>query len=143
MSEHERTFVDTNVWLYAFISSQDKEKSHTAREFIQTKQADLVISVQVVSEVCANLIKKADYAESEIRAVIDSFYANYPVVDLGRFLFLRASELRERYSFSFWDSTIVAAALHEQVPVLLSEDLQDGLLVDDCTTIMNPFDAAH
>ena len=40
-----------------------------------------------------------------------------------------ASELREKYSFSFWDSHIIASALASQCGVLASEDMQDGLKI--------------
>ena len=42
-----------------------------------------------------------------------------------------ASEIRERYSFSYWDSQIVASALMADCFVLASEDLQDGLRIDN------------
>jgi predicted nucleic acid-binding protein len=39
--------------------------------------------------------------------------------------------LREKYSLSFWDSIIVASALHSNCTVLASEDMQDGLKIDN------------
>ncbi len=42
---------------------------------------------------------------------------------------LLASELRERYGFSFWDSLIVAAALEGGATTLITEDMQSGLTV--------------
>ena len=41
-----------------------------------------------------------------------------------------ASRLREQYSFSYWDSQIVASALASDCGVLASEDMQDGLNID-------------
>ncbi|MBI3166472.1 MAG: PIN domain-containing protein [Anaerolineales bacterium] len=49
-------FIDTNIWLYAFLDSGESEKSARARELFQTTEA--MLSVQVVNEVCVNLIKK-------------------------------------------------------------------------------------
>lgn len=136
MSAIERVFVDTNVWLYAFVDV-DPVKSAQAKRILQ--QEAICISVQIVNEVCANLIRKANYKESDVRALIESFYAKYLVAPLDQRLLIQASQLRERYSLSFWDSTIVAAAIQSQARVLYSEDLQDGLLVDGVLQIANPF----
>jgi predicted nucleic acid-binding protein len=50
-----------------------------------------------------------------------------------------AAKLRSRYSLSFWDGLVVAAALNANCGVLYSEDMQDGLLVEDRLLITNPF----
>lgn len=92
-------FVDTNIWLFAFIESDDKAKSASARNLLHQSQP--VMSVQVVNEVCVNMIKKANVAEELIRQLVASFYANYRVLDLDQTTLLSASELRERYSLSF------------------------------------------
>jgi predicted nucleic acid-binding protein len=52
---------------------------------------------------------------------------------------LKASALRAQHAFSFWDSTIVASALYADASVLYSEDMQDGLVVDNRVCIINPF----
>lgn len=55
----ERHFIDTNIWLYTFIVGQDLDKSARAKAIIQAR--DPVISVQVINEVCVNLIKKVQF----------------------------------------------------------------------------------
>jgi predicted nucleic acid-binding protein len=50
-----------------------------------------------------------------------------------------ASHLREQYSFSYWDSLIVAAALQAKATTLYTEDMQAGLVIDQRLTIINPF----
>lgn len=52
---------------------------------------------------------------------------------------MRASHLRTQHYFSFWDSLIVAAALHAAVTILYSEDMQSGLKIGDQLEIVNPF----
>ena len=132
-------FVDTNIWLYAFISSQDSEKSKKAQEFILTHQGNLVVRTQVINEVCVNLIRKANMSEESVREVIKSFYRRYDVLVLEKSMLIKASELRQRYAISYWDSLIVASALAASATVLYSEDMQDGLVVDGRLTIKSPF----
>ena len=50
-----------------------------------------------------------------------------------------ASRLRQQYSFSFWDSLIIASALEAGVTLLYSEDMQDGILVARTLEIINLF----
>jgi len=132
-------FVDTNVWLYAFIAGPDVAKSERARQLLSDNEHSLVISSQVINEICVNLLKKTQMPEAEIQQLIHSFYQKYPVVVLDQPVQIGASRLRERFSLSFWDSLILAAAVHCGATILYSEDMQAGLKVDEGLTIQNPF----
>jgi predicted nucleic acid-binding protein len=134
-------FVDTNIWLYAFIEADDAAKSAAARQLLQESQP--VVSTQVVNEVCVNLLKRQVFTEGQIRALIASFYEKYEVVELTPAVLLAASALRERYSLSFWDSLIVACSQVAGVDVLYSEDMQHGLLIDGKLQILNPFSSGE
>lgn len=136
-SVNTRWFVDTNVWLYAFIESDDPAKSAAGRQLLQMSRP--VVSTQVINEVCVNLLRRAIFAEEQIRGLIKSFYDKYEVVELTQEALLRAVNLREHYSVSFWDSLIVATALESGVEVLHSEDMQHGLVIDGKLRIHNPF----
>jgi predicted nucleic acid-binding protein len=133
-------FVDTNVWLYAFISGSDTAKSERARQLLRANEPSVVVSSQVINEICVNLVKKAHLPEADIQELVRSFYRRYPVVLLDQVVQTSASQLRERFSLSFWDSLIVAAAEHCEATVLYSEDMQAGLRISEQLTIQNPFD---
>ena len=130
-------FIDSNIWLYAFIQSSDPAKTSTARSLIQSTQP--ILSTQVINEVCVNLLRLAHFPEEKIRHLIASFYDKYPVISPDLSIMLLASRLRQHYSLSFWDSTIIAAALTTDVGVLYTEDMQHGLIVEDQLQILNPF----
>lgn len=132
-------FVDTNVWLYAFIAGSDAAKSKTARQLLQDKEPSLLVSSQVINEVCVNLLKKTRIREAETRELIRSFYRRYPVVLLDEAVQVGASELRGRFSLSFWDSLILAAAIHGGASIVYSEDLQADLQVNEGLVVRNPF----
>ena len=59
-------------------------------------------------------------------------------VDTSHEILVYASILREKYSFSFWDSMIVATSLNCGCNVLASEDMHAGLKIDNMT-ILNIF----
>jgi predicted nucleic acid-binding protein len=132
-------FVDTNIWLYAFINGPDTAKSNRARQLIRDHEGSVAVSSQVINEICVNLLKKTQMKEAELRELVRAFYQKYPVVLLDQPVQIGASELRARFSLSFWDSLILAAAVHCGATILYSEDLQAGLKVADHLTICNPF----
>jgi predicted nucleic acid-binding protein len=135
-SQAQLCFIDTNIWLYAFIPSQDLNKSAKAKAIIQ--QSDIAISSQVINEVCINLIKKAQFDEPSLRRLINSFYSRYNVGLIHTDTLLKASELREKLRLSFWDSLIVSSALLGGADILYSEDMSDGMVIEGTMTIINP-----
>ncbi len=130
-------FVDTNIWLYAFIEGEDSHKQARAKATIQDNE--VILSTQVINEVCVNLLKKTQLTEPDIQALIASFYSHYTVVEFDQDILTKASILREQYHFSYWDSLIVASALAAQCALLYTEDMQHGLQVENKLTLQNPF----
>ncbi|MGQ0622235.1 MAG: PIN domain-containing protein [Panacagrimonas sp.] len=61
------------------------------------------------------------------------------MVEIDEAQLLRASLLRETASISYWDSLIIAAALHAGCTLLYSEDLQHGQVFEGSLTVVNPF----
>ena len=131
----DRRFVDSNIWLYAFMDSTSP-KRNLAMELIEGP--GVVLSVQVVNEVCSNLLRKAGYTEPEIRQTIDNFQARYPIFYATADIVRHASTLRESYHLSYWDSVVIATASAADCTVVYSEDMQNGLRIGDLT-ITNPF----
>lgn len=129
-------FIDTNVWLYAFIQADDAQKTAKAQALLQTVQP--IVNVQVVNEVCVNLLRRKVFREDEIAQLIASFFAKYQVAPTTEAVLLAASQLRERYSLSFWDSLIVAAATSSGTTTLYTGDMQHGLTIGRLV-IVNPF----
>ena len=136
-STYRRTyFVDSNIWLYAFIKTWDQNKSTTAQSIIQ--KHEIIISTQVIKEVSVNLIKKASFSEEKIQKLTKDFYRKYNVLEISENILLKASYIREHHNFSFWDSLILASALYANVDILYSEDMQDNFIIEK-TRIINPF----
>ena len=54
-------------------------------------------------------------------------------------MYLQALDLVERFNFSFYDALMIAAALLAGSKQVLSEDMQDGLVIEGRMTILNPF----
>lgn len=134
----QTVFVDTNIWLYAFITGAEEDKTTLAQAVIQ-REAYIIISTQVINEVSVNLLKKTSIGEHNIREIIASFYQRYHVVEFNLAILVSASNIREHYNLSYWDSLIIASALSAGASIMYSEDMQNGLIVDGKLKIINPF----
>jgi len=127
-------FLDSNIILYAF--QNEPKKQNIARSLMNQELS--VISNQVVAEVCYNLIKKSNYSNEEVEGVTNALYYSFKVVSNDKSTFIKAIDIRKKYSFSFWDSLIVASAIENDIECLYSEDMQSGFKCEGME-IINPF----
>ncbi len=130
-------FVDTNIWLYAFIKTQDPEKTVIAQSVLEI--SEIVISTQIINEMCVNLIKKVIFSEKDIERLIRSLYKRNTVYELSEDVLIKASQIRQKYTFSYWDSIVAASALDCDAEYLISEDMQNQFVLENKLTIINPF----
>ena len=133
MSAAER-FFDTNVLLY--LLSSDIEKSDRAEQLLS---AGGVISVQVLNEFASVASRRLKMSIEEIREVLTTIRAVCTVVPISEETHDEALRLAERYGLSIYDSLIVAAALIAECKTVVSEDMQDGQVLDRRVKIRNPF----
>ncbi|WP_093039170.1 PIN domain-containing protein [Roseovarius azorensis] len=126
-------FADTNVILYLL---DDGPKSDRAEEILGQGPR---ISVQVLNEALVNCRRKAGLSWDETGAFLAGIQALCPVEDLTLQTHEVGRALAERYDFSVYDAMIVSAALIAKCTTLWSEDMHDGLLVEDQLRVVNPF----
>ena len=140
-SADDRTFVDTNVLVYAHDASEQARKplARAALKRLWSTRTG-VISTQVLQEfyVVATSPNKLGMSPSEAREIID-LYSAWPVVLLEPVLILAASRLHETATISFWDALIVEAARVAGAGRILSEDLARGQLFEGIR-VENPFE---
>lgn len=132
------SFFDTNVLLY--VASADAAKAERAERLIG---AGGRISVQVLNEIANVARRKMAMSWEETRAFLATIRALLPVQPLTIELHDAGIALAERYGFSIYDALIAAAALHADCDTLWSEDMQDGMIVEDRLRIANPFATAN
>lgn len=128
----EPVFVDTNVLIYRFDSSEPDKQRRCERwvEHLWSERAGR-LSIQVLQELYVNLTRKLDHPlePPEAQTIVRSLFAWRPV-GVGRGTIEGAWRLQESYSLSWWDALIVAAAQEAGCSYLLTEDLNDGQLLD-------------
>lgn len=128
-------FVDSNIWLYAFM---DESSPKHQQALTVIAQPGLILSTQIVNEVCNNLLRKAGYSEQELRQTVENFRQRYPIHAVTLDEICRASALRESFSLSYWDSLVVASAIAADCRIIYSEDMHHGLNINGLQLI-NPF----
>ena len=130
------SFFDTNVLLY--VASGDPAKADRAEELIS---AGGIVSVQVLNEITNVARRKMGLSWTETRAFLSMMRGLLPVQPLTIDIHETGVGLAERYGFSIYDAMIAASALHADCDTLWSEDMQDGIVLDDRLRIVNPFRA--
>ncbi len=126
-------FFDTNVILYLL---DDGSKCDRAEALLAQGGT---ISVQVLNEAMVNCLRKARMSQDEAQEFLQGIRQLCQVRDLDLRTHDVGLALQARYGFSVYDSMIVAAALIAGCEFLWSEDMHDGLLVEDQLRIRNPF----
>ena len=127
-------FTDTNIVVYAY--SDTGPKSQRAGELV----FGAVISVQVLNEFANVAIRKLGYDETELDHRISSIRRKVSAIfELDQHTHDLARRLAFRYRLSFYDSALLASALLADCDIFYSEDLQDGLVIEEYLTIRNPF----
>ena len=133
-------FVDTNLLVYAYDSSAGK-KWKTSLEVLSLLWTHRtgVLSTQVIQELFVSLTQKVKNPILPRAAKeIISDLLRWPLVVNDGGNILRAVDLQIKYHLSFWDSLILQAGITSKSEFLLSEDFQDGQLIES-VTILNPF----
>ena len=133
-------FVDTNVLVFAR-DAGERNKQPQAQAWLEelwrTRTGRL--SLQVLSEFYVTVTRKLDpgLPPDEARADIRAFHAWRPV-SADEQMIEAAWSLEDRYSLSFWDALILAAARAAGCDRVLSEDLSEGESYDG-VVVVNPF----
>jgi predicted nucleic acid-binding protein len=133
----DNVFLDTNIWLYSLIKSDELKYQRSIG--LITGELNIYSSVQVANEISVNLMRKAGKDHGYIQNFLTDFMASYPVLSQEKEDLLSAASLRLEYSFSYWDSLVVAVALRANCTILYSEDMQHNLKVRGDLVIFNPF----
>lgn len=129
-------FFDSNVLLY--LTSADEDKANCAEVLLASGGT---ISVQVLNEMSNVAIRKHGMTWSQVGILLEPIRAMCRIEPLTEATYDLGRSLAVRYQLSVYDAMIVASALLAEADTLYSEDMHDGLLVEDRLRIRNPFQA--
>ncbi|MEZ4829254.1 MAG: PIN domain-containing protein [Bacteroidia bacterium] len=132
----DKIFLDTNILIYCYTTSEP-EKQAIAQSV--ASQPLTIISTQVLKEFANILYKKFHANWQSVIAARNEVESNFQVVGNSPESIRNACKIAEKYSFSSYDSLIIATALESDCKILYSEDLQHNQLIEEILRIKNPF----
>lgn len=136
-------FVDTNILLYAHDRDAGPKRIVAAQLLSMLwEERRGIVSPQVLQEFLVNALRKfkTPLNLAQARDIVRN-YGLWVTHDASVAHILRALELMELTSYSFWDSQIIASAEAAGAETLYSEDMQDGRAIAGLI-IRNPFNSA-
>jgi predicted nucleic acid-binding protein len=133
-------FLDTNILVYAALAEDAGDRRPAIAKALVERGA--IVSVQVLNEFAQVARRKLNRSWPEITSALAAFRK---FLEEPRALTIATHEaalkIAERDGFSFYDCLIIASAVEAGCSTLLSEDMQNGRVVDGRLTIRNPFTA--
>ena len=134
----ERTFLDTNVLIYAD-DADAGSKTEAARERVRhhLRTGDGVISTQVLQEYFVVATRKLGIDPAVVQRKME-LYAGFETVVVRVDMIHDAIKLHRLDAVSFWDALILTAARGAGCGVLLTEDLNHGQVMDG-VRVEDPF----
>jgi predicted nucleic acid-binding protein len=132
----ERAFVDTNVFIYLY-STSEPEKQQKAEQAINGY--DRYVSTQVLNEFCNVAIRKMKLTLPVIRESLGQICEACNVARIDEATVSKALGIHERYRYSYYDSLMVASALENNCRFIITEDMADGQVIENVLTVRNIF----
>ena len=133
-----KVFVDTNILVYTQ-NNLAKEKQQICRAVLSQLIDNhlLVISTQVIQEYYNVSTLKLGLDKLFVKNTI-KYFDFYEIVLLQPTIILQAIDIQILNQLSFWDSLVVSAAKSANCSVILTEDMNDGQVIEGIK-IQSPF----
>jgi predicted nucleic acid-binding protein len=135
----DRSFVDTNVWVYRVDRDEPHKQAAARRVLGAAAPGSLVVSTQVLAEFYVVTTRKLaqPLTPGEAREAVEALRA-LPTVGADADFLRSGIALSQKADLSLWDALIVQAAVASGCRRILTEDLQDGATINGIR-IENPF----
>ena len=135
----ERISLDTNIFFYS-VDRDSGKKHRRAQELLKeaSLHQDCVLSLQVLGEFFAAVTRKGRMTAQEAQAQIQDWEILFTVTSATPPTLRRAMKAVQEHQFGFWDAMLWAVTKEAGVTLLLSEDFQNGRLLEG-VRFVNPF----
>lgn len=125
----KRILIDTNIILYTY-DYRDLLRKKRAEEVLRTleKTNTGVFSIQTLSEFM-NVVTKSPNPIIETSVILQQlqyWISLFPIIQISENIVFEATRCVLEHKLSYYDAQIWAAAKLTQIPVIFSEDFQDG-----------------
>ena len=132
--------VDTNILVYAYDRSEMAKKAMAQKVLVWLESNNSgALSTQVLGEFFNSTTRKLVYKLTEAEAFrsIQRYLSTWRVIPVTSAVVLDAARASVQYQLSYWDAQIWATAKLNQIPAVLTEDLQHGQRIEG-VQFLNP-----
>ena len=135
---NDRIFLDTNMIIYMYSEDEIKKRDTV---FALVNYNNCFVSTQILSEASNVWFKKYDWNKMQITKYLNGIESVCDeILIIQRKTIDKALELKERYSYSYYDCLILASAFEANCSIILTEDMSHNQIIDGKLQIVNPFD---
>ena len=128
--------MDSNVLVYAFTTDS---RANVAQALLER---GCFVSVQGLNEFANVARRKLGMPWQEVRIALDAIRTVCrDVIPIDTRTHEEGLRIAERYGCTIFDALVIAAALRAGCDILHSEDMHDGMVIDERLRIANPFRA--
>jgi predicted nucleic acid-binding protein len=132
----DKVFLDSNILVYLY-SEDELQKQSIANNIFD--EFECVISTQTLNEFCNVCIKKLKKPVLEIIESLKEIKGSSRLEFIDDKVIEQALFLREKYSYSYFDSLMLSSALKYGCTIIYSEDMQHEQVIESSLKIINPF----
>ena len=131
--------LDTNILIYTFDPRDEARQEQAIVILLKLEEEEKgCLSTQCLSEFASAAMTKLGLSSDEIMDKISDWQSAFPVFNLTPQIVLEATRGVRDHKLSYYESQIWASARLNQVPVIFTEDFQDGQTLEGIRFI-NPF----
>ena len=137
----DRILVDTNILLYAYDRGEPAKQPLALALLDRLVAHDLgALTPQVLAEFFVNATKKLQppLTIEEAHSRVQNYLLSWEILDITGTVVLEAVRGVRNYRMAYWDAQIWASARLNQIPIVLSEDFGDGVIIEG-VRFVNPF----
>ncbi|GHV40510.1 twitching motility protein PilT [Spirochaetia bacterium] len=137
----DKVFIDTNIFVYT-VDKFDKNKQMIARKVVKEAIFNnaAVISTQILQEFYNVCTLKLHMKPLKVKEYVHNYIENIEVVQNGSAIIERGIDISIISQVSFWDALVIAAAESAHCTEIITEDLNDGQIMNG-VKIKNPFNS--
>jgi predicted nucleic acid-binding protein len=132
-----RATLDSNILIYAELEPETP-KGIRAQRVIEGSAPRGVIAAQALLEFVAVVRRRRIASLPSAVSKVEAWSAVFEVAATTNLVAAKALTLVREHQFQVWDAVIWSASREAGATLFLSEDLQDGLLLDGMR-VVNPF----
>ena len=133
--------VDTNVLVYLYDAKRPEKRLRAEQALNTLKQyRTACLSAQSLAEFASVALRKLDppLTPTQVFEQVSLLAETWPVLPLTSQIILEATRGVRDHRLAYYDAQIWASARLNQIPIILSEDFQDGQTLEG-VRFVNPF----